>query len=201
MEQQYEGTYTVSRRPRRLLPLVGIGFLVLIALVAYAAGRGGGYQERSRDAATGTSGKVSDLASGHSLTQVPAGAVINELETITGAVDGHELIGRRVSLRVNVGDQASSGNARGRFWIGPADSPMLVVLDRDVRNERQRVEGDPSNNSFDAVRAGRSVMISGKIEPLPRAEERYSWGLTRDELEQLTGRPIYIRADSVHGVS
>lgn len=81
--------------------------VVLVAVLGYFAGNGGGYQERSRDAATGTSGKVEELASG---------------------------------------------------------------------------EGTPG---------------SGRIQALPHAEQRWGWGLTTDELERLTARPIYIRGESV----
>jgi hypothetical protein len=197
MQQGYEGAY-MPARPRRRLAFVGIGAVLLIAALLYASGKSGGFEERAQDV-TGTSGRVAELPSGEGTSAVPAAAVINELETITGVVDGHELIGRRVDLHVDLGEASANANASGRFWIGPADSPLLVVLARDNRNELQRVEGEPPPTEIPQVRAGQPVNISGRIEKLPRAEERYNWGLTRNELRLLSERPIYIRAESVRG--
>jgi hypothetical protein len=112
-----------------------------------------------------------------------APATIREIETITGAVDGHELIGRRVDLNL----QATGVTNKGAFWVGSRDNHVLVAPSRDARTQSQPV-GEAER-----------VTISGTIEPVPnaKAKERLSWGLTAPDLVQLSDQKIYIRADRV----
>jgi hypothetical protein len=124
---------------------------------------------------------------------VDSPAVIKELETITGAVDGHELVGRRVNLAVPVQETAND-NA---FWVGTGDNRLLVVVRRDRRDGVQRQEGTVATHGITPVHAGETATVVGRIQKLPQPEEMYSWGLTATDKKQLADRPIYIRADTV----
>jgi hypothetical protein len=108
-------------------------------------------------------------------------ATIREIETITGAVDGHELIGRRVDLRL----KATGVTTEGAFWVGPHDNRVLVTPPRDARTARR------------PVREGEQVTIAGTIQATPNAKERLGWALTAPDLIQLTDQKIYIRADRI----
>lgn len=121
-----------------------------------------------------------------------AGA-LTELETITGAIDGNELIGRRVDLHVDVQDRANDV----AFWVGSRDNRILVVMARDNRSGRQRQRGVAAGHRIVPVHEGQRATISGIIQKVPDAEARASWGLTEDEQSELTDRKIYIRADHV----
>jgi len=108
-------------------------------------------------------------------------STIQEIETITGAVDGHELIGRRVELRL----KASGVTSQGAFWVGPQDNHVLVAPARDKPTTRR------------PVREGEAVTILGTVLEMPNAKQRLSWGLTAPDLVQLTDQRIYIRADRI----
>jgi len=108
-------------------------------------------------------------------------STIEEVETITGAIDGHELIGRRVDLRL----KATGVTSQGAFWIGPRDNRVLVAPARDKQPARR------------PVREGEAVTILGTIDEMPNARERLSWGFTAPDLIQLTEQKIYIRADRI----
>jgi hypothetical protein len=108
-------------------------------------------------------------------------STIQEVETITGAVDGHELIGRRVDLRLN----ATGVTSQGAFWVGPRDNRVLVAPAPDQQPSPQ------------PVREGEAVTILGTIHEMPNAKERLSWGFTAPDLLQLTEQKIYIRADRI----
>ena len=138
--------------------------------------------------AVGTSGATSDVRE----AAVDSG-IIRELETITGRVDGHELVGRRISLAVPVQEQ-SNDNA---FWIGSGDNRLLVVMHRDRRNDVQRQQGTVAPNGIAPLHSGQTAMIIGTIQTIPAPEEMSSWGLTSRDKTELAGRPIYIRADTV----
>ena len=137
--------------------------------------------------AVGTSGTHDGAAEDH------RGEVITEVETITGANDGMTLVGRRVDLHVDVQARA---NDRA-FWVGPADNRLLVVINRDRRGGRARQQGAPANHGIAPVHGGQRATISGVIRPVPNAEQRYSWNLTREDERELTDRKIYIAADTV----
>jgi hypothetical protein len=108
-------------------------------------------------------------------------ATIREIETITGAVDGHELIGRRVDLNL----KATGVTNKGVFWVGSRDNHVLVAPSRDTGTQRR------------PVREGERVSIAGTIQGVPKAKERLSWDLTAPDLLQLTDQKIYIRADRI----
>lgn len=108
-------------------------------------------------------------------------STIQEIETITGAIDGHELIGRRVDLRL----KATGVTSRGAFWVGPQDNRVLVAPARGEQTVQRPVQ------------EGEAVTILGTILEMPNARERLSWGLTAPDLVQLTEQRIYIRADRI----
>jgi len=124
-------------------------------------------------------------------------ATLHDLETVTGTVDPHELIGRRVDFHVKVADI----NNYTSFWVGNKDNRMLVVLARDNRSEAQRVHGAASPNDIKPAAAGQMVHITGTIEGIPNAEARFSWGLNDPQHgaldDQLKDQKVYIRAEHV----
>jgi hypothetical protein len=135
----------------------------------------------------GTSGTHAGAAEDH------GGEVITEIETITGATDAMELIGRRVDLHVDVQKRANDG----AFWVGSPDNRLLVVLGRDTRDSAQRQRGVSSGHHAVPVRDGQRATVSGVIRPVPVAEQRYSWNLTADDERELGDRKVYIRAETV----
>ena len=124
-------------------------------------------------------------------------ATLHDLETVTGTVDPHELIGRRVDFYVKVGDI----NNYTSFWVSNKDNRMLVVLGRDNRSEAQRVHGAPSPNDINPAAPGQMVRITGTIEGIPNAEARNSWGSNDPQHgafnDQLKDQKVYIRAEHV----
>ena len=141
----------------------------------------------SADGAVGTSGSATDTS------DKPAGAVTADLETVTGVTDGHPAIGRRVELHVRVTGQANDQ----AFWIGADDHRVLVVPHRDRRDGPQRQEGLLAGNSIAPLESGRMATISGSIQKLPDAEERFNWGLTRQDERAVTASGVYLRADTI----
>jgi hypothetical protein len=113
-----------------------------------------------------------------------APAIIQELETITGSVDGHQLIGRKVDLHVPV--QSVSDNAS--FWIGERDNRVLVRL-------RHAPHGTTT------LRPGQRAAVAGSVQRIPASAELDRWNLTAGEAADLADRRIYIRADDIssHG--
>ena len=110
-------------------------------------------------------------------------ATLHDLETVTGTVDPHELIGRRVDFHVKVADI----NNYTSFWVGSKDNRMLVVC----------LHGASSPNDIKLVAPGQTVRITGTIEDIPNAEARYNWGLTDSQRRALEDQKVYIRAEHV----
>lgn len=86
-------------------------------------------------------------------------ATLHDLETLTGTVDPHELIGTRVDFHVRV----RGINDDRSFWIGDKDNRILVVRNGLVSND-----GAPLD-------AGRTARVIGSIgmrgaEPYIRAD-------------------------------
>ena len=115
---------------------------------------------------------------------------IHELETITGANDGHQLVGRRVDVHVPIAQPINDV----AFWVGPPDNRLLVVVARDTRSGSER---QPSSSAIDTIRVGQRATIVGTIERVPYAEAMYSWGLTSADRAELMERRIYLRAERV----
>ena len=95
-------------------------------------------------------------------------ATLHDLETVTGTVDPHELIGRRVDFHVKVADIYNYTS----FWVANKDNRMLVV------------HAAPSPNDIRHAAPGQMVRITGTIEGIP----------FKDQLKDQT---VYIRAEHV----
>ena len=162
------------RRAGRHLVWVGFGALLLIGALVWAEPTGGSVRQRD---VTGDSGHVESIPEPSGTS---GGEMIHELETITGTLDGHELVGQRVDLHVDVASIPAFVNEGVRFWIGPRDNPVLVVLNRDA---------------LDApLQAGRRYAISGSVRRLPAADKMLSWDLTDDDRQMVAQRSIYVAA-------
>ena len=206
MKQDFEADPPLRKRPRRGLWSVAFAMAVVVLGMVLA------YQRATRDSArvdrpagslatTGTDGSVG--TSGTGALPAAAGdsdpsvvvppAIIQEFDTITGSVDGQQLIGRRVDLHAIV----SSVPNDTTFWIGAGDNRLLVVLGRDDRNDKTRQLGLESHHGLSPVHVGQQATISGSIQPLPKAEEMYGWRLPESDYAELRDRKLYIRADAV----
>jgi hypothetical protein len=208
MKNDYDPNPYVVKRPRRGLLLVTVVFALVLAGIFWANRRDGGEGERvgpppgapaseAMGGGVGTSGSRDDRTprgtednSGPPAVVPPA--IIQEFETVSGTVDGHELIGRRVDLHAVVHDVANDV----AFWAGEGDNRVLVVMGRDNRASDERQRGSPSKHNIKVVQGGQPTRIQGKVQRLPRAEEMFSWRLTRGEAAELRDRRIYIRADA-----
>lgn len=194
LRHHYERTRLLgTRRSRPVgLLLLAVAFLAFgVAAVWLSPGGGRGREqartETGREGVLGTTGQATGDNAGPALT------TIHELETITGATDGHELVGRTVDLHVPVQQHLNDV----AFWIGPRDNRLLVVLARDNRDGATRQEGRPGSTGLTIPEAGQQATISGTIQRVPYAEAMYSWGLTNADRAELMERRIYLRADSV----
>jgi hypothetical protein len=153
------------------------------------ASKGAGSPKPDVGGAVGTSGGDTDYGPGEGTL----GTLITELETITGTNDATQLVGRRVDLHADVQEVANDV----AFWVGPAGNRLLVVLARDTRSGVERQTGEPSHHQIIPVRAGQQATISGVIRPVPYAEATDSWNLTRQDVEELAERKVYVRAERV----
>lgn len=196
---------------RTWMPLIGLAVLALAVGLIALAQRGQGIPgelDRFRepgDTVQGTAGTGGDLGAVRPTSEEGGGSdagvtgevdppsTIREVELITGALDGHELVGRRVELEVPLLSRAGS---EGVFWVGPSDNPLLVVIARDTRTDSRKRAGDPADPGIEPLTSG-TLLISGRIQKVPAAEQRLSWNLTRADVQRLDQRPIYLRADSV----
>jgi len=97
-------------------------------------------------------------------------ATLHDLETVTGTVDPHELIGQRVDFHVHVADI----NNDTSFWVGNKDNRMLVV------------HGVPFSTDVTPEAPGQMVRITGTIEGIPNAEA-----------SAFEDQKVYIRAEHV----
>jgi hypothetical protein len=189
---------TPQNRWRWLFP---VGVLVALpALGIYALGETSGtafwpshnalMRNSAPERAVGTSGQTPAVARS---SDESTGAVIRDVETITGINDRHPLVGRRVDLRAPIAARANDQ----AFWIGSKDNLVLVVPRRDRRDSQMRQQGQVANTGLPMLESGKMVSISGSIERLPRAEERYSWGLTSADLAAAAAVGVYVHADVV----
>jgi hypothetical protein len=131
----------------------------------------------------GTSGAAAPRA----IAGDAAPAAIRDVETITGSIDGHELVGRRVDLNVPVLGRA--GNIG--FWVGPRDNRVLVVT-RATSGSRQRRKRQ-AQAAPPVPAAGQRVAVTGIIRPL--APEAAKWPVAERNRVELADRTIFIRAD------
>ena len=143
-----------------------IGVLVLIAALMWVApyhqGRHGPGVSAASYTPVGTAGREGADEPDESP------ATLHDLETVTGTVDPHELIGRRVDFHEKVADI----NNHTSFWVGSKDNRVLVV------------HGASSSND---VKPAQMVRITGTIEDIPNGVFN----------EQLKDQKVYIRAEHV----
>jgi hypothetical protein len=201
--ERHDETRTIgTRRSRKAgLLLMGAAVLTLAALGVWMSPGGGHGREEGRGlvrtetgnaGSVGTTGRLGDdeVSAGQGPS---ASGIIHELETITGANDGHQFVGRRVDLHVPVQQHINDV----AFWAGMGDNRLLVVLARDNRDGQTRQVGESSSTGLGALRPGQQATVSGSIQQVPYAEAMYSWGLTNADRSELMDRRIYLKADSV----
>src|SRR5262245_22990535 len=109
-------------------------------------------------------------------------ATLHDLETVTGTVDPHELIGRTVDFHAKVADI----NNDTSFWVSNKDNRMLVVF-----------LGAPSPQDIKPAAPGQTVHITRTIEAIPNAAGRYRWGLNDWQSRAVEDQMVYIRAEHV----
>lgn len=182
---------------KKLLVLV-CAFVLLIGLTVWLLPQEGVERNPAQAAASGTAsnpniGVSPPVGTTGTRDQDSSPATIKEIETITGTVDGHRLIGRRVDLHVNVQNVVNDG----AFWVGSGDNRLLVVIARDTRTGGQHQRGVAPSHGISPAHRGQKTTISGTIQKVPAAETMESWGLTTADKTELADRKIYIRADTV----
>jgi hypothetical protein len=173
---------------------------IAIGTIALVVGLAVGWPHLRSPDGTGVTAFAKETIGTTGITRQPSGgipedspATLHDLETLTGATDPHELIGRHVDFYVSVADI----NNYTSFWVGSKDNRMLVVLGRDTRSSVQRARDAASANDIQPVAAGQTVHITGTIEGIPQAEARYSWGLSDSQRRALDDQKVYIRAQHV----
>ena len=183
--------FLIAGMKRTAMWAASIGVVALLGafmwVAPYHQGRAGSSVSPVSDPPVGTAGR--DAANEPEASP----ATLHDLETVTGAIDPHELIGGAVDFHVKVADI----NNDTTFWVSNKDNRMLVVLGRDNRSDAQRVHGVASPNDIKPVAAGQMVHITGTIQGIPDAEARYSWGLNDSQRRALDGQTVYIRAERV----
>jgi hypothetical protein len=117
--------------------LLGIALLIGLVAAPYFSGRHDFGVSSAANSPVGTTGHDS------ALEPEDSPATLHDLETLTGAIDQHELIGSRVDLHVKVRDI----NNDMSFWIGSKDNRVLVVHSR-----------------IEPFTAGQTARIIGSIE-------------------------------------
>jgi hypothetical protein len=143
-----------------------IGVLALVVALVWA----GPYTQSRHGAGVSPVSDPPVGTAGHANAGEPdeSPSTLHDLETVTGAVDPHELIGRRVDFHVKVADI----NNDTSFWVGSTDNRMLVI------------HGVPSPDINPAA-PGQLVRIIGTIEDFPNAETAFK------------AEKVYIRAARV----
>jgi len=181
-----------------IVAIIGLGFYVVgqqqLAERALADLDTTDARETASRGSTGTSGHDQPLIVGAGGIDGASHAVIQDLETITGTIDGHELVGRRVDVHVPVQKLASSV----AFWAGPADNRILVALPRTSRDPGgRRHDARPSHHTM-PVHDGEQAIVSGSVQRVPeKSDDLRAWQLTDADRHEVEDRNIYIRADRV----
>jgi hypothetical protein len=196
--QELDNARTIgTRRSRKVGLLLLSGAVILMAAVAVWLSPGGGGLDQGRGLVRtetgnpGTVGTSGTLDAGQD-SREPAGNTIRDLETITGANDGNQFVGRRVALSVPINQHVNDV----AFWVGEGDNRLLVVLARDGRDEAERQRGDAAHSGL-GLGAGQQAAIAGSIQRVPYSEAMYSWGLTNTDRAELMDRRVYLKADTV----
>jgi hypothetical protein len=136
----------------------------------------------------GTSGEVGGVGAGQAVS-----SPLLELTTLIDREDMSDLVGQQVRFEVDRRDGAGDV----AFWVGDGDRRLLVVPERDRRSGLDRQRGLAAAHDAARLPAGEPIVVSGIIERIPYAEATYSWNLTRDDVEELLRRDVYVRAVAV----
>lgn len=155
-------------------------YLSVLALVVGALLWTGPYSRGRRGADVSTTSHRPVGTAGHDLAPEPddSPATLHDLETLTGSLDPHELIGSRVDFHLKATEVADDTS----FWVGSKDNRMLVVL---------------ASNDTQPAHPGQMVRITGTIQGIPNAQARYSEGINDSLRRELKDQKVYIRADHV----
>ena len=137
------------------------------------------------------SGAIGTTGRDRSVAEAMVVYSLHEIEGLPG--DSQALVGRKVELRVPAGDIANDQ----AFWVGDQGTRLLVVPSRDHRDIVERQAGLIAGNNVAPLEGGKTAVLSGTIQPMPRAEDVYSWGLSTRDREELASRGVYLRADTV----
>jgi len=193
---------TIEGRWRWLFPLAVLVALPLLGVYALRETEGEAFWpsqnsemrgvDQQEHGVIGTSGLAVGVPGDHVFDSAPTG-VIHDIDTITGQVDAHPLVGRKVDLHVPV---AGSANDQA-FWVGEKDNRLLVVPRRDHRDSVERQAGLLADHGIAPLESGKTAAISGSIQRIPNDEEMYSWGLTADDRREVARQGIYLRADTI----
>lgn len=177
---------TVQSRKRTLLRLAAIAFLAIAVTAAVSVlGLYGPHPAQplsapGRSGAIGTGGTEPEQARSREPAALPP----------TGA---SALLGQRVSVR-------TPGTATGNqvaFWVEHNGHRLLAVADRDRRSGGDRQQGVPAPHGIANVTPGQRAVVSGVVEELPRAEERYSWNLTNTDAATVAEEGVYLRVETI----
>lgn len=102
-------------------------------------------------------------------------------------------IGSRVQIETTVHSHANDV----AFLVDVEGEPMLLVQRRDTRDDARRQRGEPPAHGIAPLQAGQHVRISASVQPLPRAEEMYSWNLTPPEQAVAARERVYLHAHEI----
>jgi hypothetical protein len=206
MNEDFAPDPKVAKRRGFGLSVVAIAMAAVILAIVWARGRdveraeqlertaaSAGSGATAGSVGTSGSGGAADVDGGHGPSAAVQPAIIQELDTITGSVDGQQLTGRRVDLHVRV--QGVPNEVA--FWIGERDNRVLVVLGRDHRDGKARQVGLPPRHGISLVQRGQQATIAGSVQRLPKGEEIHNWKLTETDYADLLDRKVYVRADTV----
>lgn len=164
-----------------------LGLVVLALLIWWVMGR----NDRDDKAVTAmppavetNAGVVTDMNTG------AAAGALTDLTALTGATSVADFAGRQVML---TGVPVASVVSDKGFWAGSgtaAGSGIFVV-----RGNQNASYTAPDG----AVDAGKNVNIYGTVQAMPADLNAQSatWNLKSTDSKLLSGRPIYISADSV----
>ena len=131
---------------------------------------------------------------------VATNPLIQRIDHLFPLLGGRELLGHRVQVELDL-RQHPSMTPESRFWSTQGADQILVVLSRDRRDDEERLEGEPAPHAIASLEPGTKYLVTGTIERLPREEQMFNWRLSRQEIELLANRPVYVRAESAEPVS
>ncbi len=165
-----------------------IGLVILALLIWWVVGM----NDRDDDAAVTAvpSAVETDAGMGADMSTGVGTGAITDLTTLTGATSAADFTGRQVML---TGVPVASVVSDKGFWAGNGTEPGNAIF--VVRGNQNASYTAPDG----AVDAGKSVNIYGTVQPMPAdlTAQSATWNLKSTDAQRLSGRPIFISADSV----